>query len=132
MDAADFEIYLLGVTEIETLQILGAVFMPSIVGLLLAFFAVWLPDEDYVQQLDDRRRERRRSNDGERDDAASPYGERIRLALLGAKLEAVRGTLRKDAPPLAAPKESNGRDQQRRSLKNRPYVRLVSTRDRAA
>jgi len=32
--------------------------MPSIVGLLLAFFALWLPDDGYVlsQVLNDRQR----------------------------------------------------------------------------
>jgi hypothetical protein len=52
MDAADFEIIqLLGVaTEIEVLQIIGAAVMPSIIGLLLAFVAFWLPDDDSQQQ----------------------------------------------------------------------------------
>ena len=55
--------------DIEMLYILGAAFMPSIVGLLLAFFALWLPDDGYVlpQQFDDRQPGHHRENDGERD-----------------------------------------------------------------
>ena len=67
------QLFLLGdgldASDIEMLCVLGAAFMPSIVGLLLAFFALWLPDDGYVlsQQSDDRQRERHRANDGERD-----------------------------------------------------------------
>ena len=46
--------------DIEMLYILGAVFMPSIVALLLCLFAAWLPDDGYVvsQQSEDRRHHR--------------------------------------------------------------------------
>ena len=56
-------------SDIEMLRILGVAFMPSIVGLLLAFFALWLPDDGFVlsQDLDDRQREHHRANDGEHD-----------------------------------------------------------------
>ena len=59
----------LDASNIEMLCVLGAVFMPSIVGLLLAFFALWLPDDGHVlsQQFDDRQRGHHRANDGERD-----------------------------------------------------------------
>jgi hypothetical protein len=55
--------------DIEMLCILGAAFMPSIIGLLLALFAHWLPDDGYVlsQHFDDRQHEHHRANDGERD-----------------------------------------------------------------
>ena len=55
--------------DIEMLCILGATFMPSIVGLLLAFFALWLPDDGCVlsQQRDDRQHEHHRANDRGRD-----------------------------------------------------------------
>ena len=59
----------LDASDIEMLRILGVAFMPSIVGLLLAFFALWLPDDGYVlsQDLNDRQREHRHANDGEND-----------------------------------------------------------------
>ena len=59
----------LDASDIEMLRILGVAFMPSIVGLLLAFFALWLPDDGYVllQDFDDRQREHHRANDGEHD-----------------------------------------------------------------
>jgi hypothetical protein len=59
----------LDASDIEMLCILGAAFMPSIVGLLLAFFALWLPDDGYVfpRQFDDRQPEHHRENDGDRD-----------------------------------------------------------------
>jgi len=55
----------LDASDIEMLRILGVAFMPSIVGLLLAFFALWLPDDGYVlsQDFDDRQR----ANDGKHD-----------------------------------------------------------------
>jgi hypothetical protein len=55
--------------DIEMLYILGAVFMPSIVGLLLVLFAAWLPDDGLVvsQQCDDRQHEHHRANDRSRD-----------------------------------------------------------------
>jgi hypothetical protein len=59
----------LDASDIEMLCILGVAFMPSIVGLLLAFFARWLPDDDDVlsQDFDDRQREHHRANDGKHD-----------------------------------------------------------------
>ena len=59
----------LDASDIEMLRILGVAFMPSIVGLLLAFFALWLPDDGFVlsQDFDDRQREHHRANDGEHD-----------------------------------------------------------------
>ena len=44
------------IRDIDMLYVLAAAFMPSIVGLLLAFIATWLPDEENVlsQTLDDR------------------------------------------------------------------------------
>lgn len=59
----------LDASDIEMLCILGVAFMPSIVGLLLAFSALWLPDDGYVlsQHIDDRQREHHRANVGERD-----------------------------------------------------------------
>jgi hypothetical protein len=59
----------LDASDIEMLWILGVAFMPSIVGLLLAFFALCLPDDGYVlsQHVDDRQHEHHRANDGERD-----------------------------------------------------------------
>ena len=59
----------LNASYIEMLRILGVAFMPSIVGLLLAFFALWLPDDGPVlsQDFDDRQREHHRANDGEDD-----------------------------------------------------------------
>ena len=55
--------------DIEMLCILGAAFTPSIVGLLLAFFALGLPDDGPVlsQHVDDRQRAHHRADDGERD-----------------------------------------------------------------
>jgi hypothetical protein len=51
--------------DIETLYILGAVFMPSIVALLLCLFSAWLPDDGSVvsQQCDDLQHEHHRGND---------------------------------------------------------------------
>jgi len=54
--------------DFEMLCILSAVFMPSIVGMLLAFFSLWLPEDGYVgsQRRDnlqsDRRTDRRGSD----------------------------------------------------------------------
>ncbi len=44
------------IRDIDMLYVLAAAFMPSILGLLLAFFSLWLPDEENVlsQTLDDR------------------------------------------------------------------------------
>ena len=55
--------------DIQMLYILGAMFMPSIVGLLLILFAAWLPDDGFVvsQQRDDRQHEHHRANDRGRD-----------------------------------------------------------------
>jgi len=55
--------------DIEMLCILGVAFMPSIVALVLAFFAHWLPDDGYVlsQHVDDRQRKHHRANDSEPD-----------------------------------------------------------------
>lgn len=52
--------------ESELLIILVIAFMPSIIGLLLAFLALWLPDDAVVlsHQRDDRRHEDYRANDG--------------------------------------------------------------------
>ena len=67
------ESFLLGdgldASDIEMLCILGAAVMPSIVGVLLAFFALWLPDDDSVlsQDLDARQRAHHRANDVQRD-----------------------------------------------------------------
>ena len=51
--------------DIEMLCILGALFLPSVVGLLLAFLALWLPDDGHVlsQQREDRQSEHRRADD---------------------------------------------------------------------
>ena len=59
----------LDASDIEMLCILGVAFMPSIVGLLLAFFALWLPDDGDVlsQDFDDRQREHHLANDGKHD-----------------------------------------------------------------
>jgi len=55
--------------DIQILFMLGAMFLPSIVALLLAFCALWLPDDGYVlpQQYGDRHDEHRRVNDRGRD-----------------------------------------------------------------
>jgi hypothetical protein len=55
--------------DIEMLYILSAAFMPSIVGLLLAFFALWLPEDGYVvsQRRDDLQHRHHRINDRGRD-----------------------------------------------------------------
>lgn len=72
-DMATLQSFLLGdgldAGDIEMLCILGAAFLPSIVGLLLAFFALGLPDDGHVlsQHFDDRQRAHHRANDGERD-----------------------------------------------------------------
>jgi len=51
--------------DVEMLAILSAAFMPSIVGLLLALFALWLPDDSKVasQRRDDLQHGRHRAND---------------------------------------------------------------------
>ncbi len=51
--------------DVEMLAILSVAFMPSIVGLLLALFALWLPDDGKVapQRRDDLQRGRHRTND---------------------------------------------------------------------
>jgi hypothetical protein len=55
----------LDASDIEMLWILGAAFMPSILGLLLAFFALWLSDDDHAlsQQCDERQHEHHHAND---------------------------------------------------------------------
>jgi hypothetical protein len=55
----------LDANDVEMLYILSAAFMPSIVGLLLAFFALWLPEEGYVvsQRRDDLQHGHHRAND---------------------------------------------------------------------
>jgi hypothetical protein len=55
----------LDASDIQMLWLLGATFMPSILGLLLASFALWLPDDGYVlsQQCEDRQHEHHRAND---------------------------------------------------------------------
>src|SRR5262249_7742040 len=55
----------LDASDIEILWLLGAAFMPSILGMLLAFVALWLPDEGYVlsQRCDDRQHGHHRAND---------------------------------------------------------------------
>ena len=59
----------LDASDIEMLCILGVAFMPSVVGLLLAFVAIWLPDDGYVvsQHVDNRQREDDHAIDDERD-----------------------------------------------------------------
>jgi hypothetical protein len=51
--------------DVEMLAILSAAFMPGIVGLLLAFFALWLPDDSKVasQRPDDLQDGHHRTND---------------------------------------------------------------------
>jgi len=51
--------------DVEMLYILSAAFMPSIVGLLLAFFALWLPEDGDVvsQRRDDLQHGHHRTND---------------------------------------------------------------------
>ena len=51
--------------DVEMLAILSAAFMPSIVGLLLALFALCLPDDRKVasQRRDDLQHGRDRTND---------------------------------------------------------------------
>jgi hypothetical protein len=51
--------------DVEMLAILSAAFLPSVVGMLLAFFALWLPQDGDVasQQRDDLQRGRHRIND---------------------------------------------------------------------
>ena len=56
--------------DVEMLYILSAAFMPSIVGLLLAFFALWLPEDGgYVvsQRRDDLQHGHHRTNDSGHD-----------------------------------------------------------------
>jgi len=45
----------LNANDFEMLCILSAMFIPSIVGVLLAFFSLWLPEDDCVvsQRRDD-------------------------------------------------------------------------------
>jgi hypothetical protein len=59
----------LDASDIEMLCILGVAFMPSLIGLLLAFVALWLPDDGYVpsQHVDSRRREHHGANDDQRE-----------------------------------------------------------------
>ena len=51
--------------DIEMLWLMGAAFMPSILGLLLALLALWLPDDGPVlsQQCDGRQHEHHGAND---------------------------------------------------------------------
>jgi hypothetical protein len=51
--------------DVEMLAILSAAFMPSIVGLLLAFFALWLPEDGKVAspRRDDLQRGHHRTDD---------------------------------------------------------------------
>lgn len=51
--------------DIQMLCILCAVLMPSVVGLLLAFVALWLPDDGDIlsKQCDARQHERHHAND---------------------------------------------------------------------
>jgi hypothetical protein len=51
--------------DIQTLWIMCAVFVPSIVGLLLAIVALWLPDDSHAlaKQCDDRQHELHHAND---------------------------------------------------------------------
>jgi len=55
--------------DIQLLYMLGVAFMPSVVGLLLAFCALWLPDDGYVlpQRSGDRHNEQRHASDRGRD-----------------------------------------------------------------
>ena len=55
----------LDASDIEMLWLMGAAFMPSILGLLLALLALWLPDDGHVlsQQCDDRPHEHHRGHD---------------------------------------------------------------------
>jgi hypothetical protein len=55
--------------DIEMLGILSVAFMPSVVGVLLAFFAAWLPDEGYVtpERCDDLQRKPHPAHDREQD-----------------------------------------------------------------
>lgn len=59
--------------DVEMLAILSAAFMPSIVGLLLAFFALWLPEDGKVvsQRRDDLRRGHHRTDDRGHDSRAA-------------------------------------------------------------
>jgi hypothetical protein len=55
--------------DVQMLAILSAAFMPSVVGLLLALFALWLPEDGKVasQRRDDRQHGRHRTNDRDPD-----------------------------------------------------------------
>ena len=59
----------LDAANIQMLCILGAVFMPSILGLLLAFISLWLPRDGPVlsQPRDGRQHKRHPANDNGQD-----------------------------------------------------------------
>ncbi len=61
--------YGLDAGDIEMLCILGAACTPSVIALLLALFAHWLPDGGYVssQHRDDRPGEHHRAHDDDGD-----------------------------------------------------------------
>ena len=55
--------------NVEMLYILGVAFAPSVIGLVLAFFAVRLPDDGYAlsQPLNERQREHQHAHNDEPD-----------------------------------------------------------------
>ena len=57
------------VSDVEMLYIVAAAFMPSILGLLLALIAHWLPDEGFVvsQHPDGRQRKDHGTSDDQPD-----------------------------------------------------------------
>ena len=55
----------LDASDIDLLYVLAAAFMPSIVVLLMALFAHWLPDDaDVLSQPCNEQHDRHRANDG--------------------------------------------------------------------
>ena len=55
----------LDASDIDMLYVLAAAFMPSIVVLLLALFAHWLPDDaDVLSRPCDEQHDHHRANDG--------------------------------------------------------------------
>jgi hypothetical protein len=48
----------LNASDVEMLYIIGAACLPSVIALLLALYAHWLPDEGYVPSQDRRDRKR--------------------------------------------------------------------------
>jgi hypothetical protein len=58
----------LSASDVEMLYVIGAACLPSVIALLLALVAHWLPDEGYVPSQDRRDRARLRVVGADEDD----------------------------------------------------------------